>query len=823
MVNVEKNRDSHNHEHLHSVDDALKNSKTHNRRAQSVSDVSVDGDKKSHDCCSASDASQTGDKDEQQNKKILGDSNHYHDDHHDHEHDHKHALNEHCHDHLHEHHNHSDHDHDDDSFVEDDPQLEEGNDSLWRVEGMDCAACARTITTALERMPGVENVHVSLTRERLSLKADKNRVSSDQIEQTVASLGYRLHKLDTTNPIEDVENKPWYETEKGKAAIFSGILLVFAYCASTILPHLSFWFFTIAALASLFPVSKRAFAALKNGSPFTIEMLMTTAAIGAIFIDATQEAAVVVFLFCVGEVLEGVAAGHARAGIKSLSKLAPKTAWKESNRKLDEVPAENLKIGDIILARPGDRIAADGIVIEGTSGVDESPITGESVPVSKTINSKVFAGSINNESALRIQVETKPADNTIARIISLVEEAQDAKAPTQRFIDSFAKVYMPIIVGIAIMVAIVPPLFDGQWKEWTYRALALLLIGCPCALVISVPAAIASGLSSGTRRGLLVKGGNVIETLSKTDCMTFDKTGTLTKGIPVITDIVATEFSENELLQLAVALERESSHPLAVAIITESGKRKIEAFAVKDVKALAGKGIIAEWKGKPVFIGAPRFSSNYGVISDALQDSADKFEREGKTVVVVHHDGRAIGVIAMRDEPREDAIEALNELHRIGIETIMLTGDNKRTGEAIAKNLGLAVKAELMPEMKVEAIKEIGKNHVVAMVGDGINDAPALAAADVGIAMGSGTDVALETADVAILRNKMNDIPTLILLARTTMLNIKENVAIALGLKLIFLLTTIFGITGLWLAVLADTGATVLVTLNALRLLMFKK
>ncbi|CAM1638338.1 heavy metal translocating P-type ATPase [Bartonella apihabitans] len=747
---------------------------------------------------------------------------HHHDEHHEHTHDH--CSDDHYHDHSHDHHNHShEHDDEDEEIIDDDPRLEAGNDSLWRVEGMDCAACARTITTALERMSGVENVHVSLTRERLSLKADKSRVSPEEIEKTVASLGYRLLKIDNDQPREQQEEKYWYQTQKGQAAILSGVLLALAYIAATFLPHWSFWFFTIAALAALLPVAKRAFAALKNGSPFTIEMLMTIAAIGAIFINATQEAAVVVFLFCVGEVLEGVATGHARAGIKSLSKLAPKTAWKEVNGKLEEVPAESLRISDIVLARPGDRLPADGVVIEGTSGVDESPITGESIPVTKTINSKVFAGSINNESTLRIRVETKPSDNTIARIISLVEEAQDAKAPTERFIDAFSKVYMPIIVGIAILVAIIPPLFDGQWREWTYRGLALLLIGCPCALVISVPAAIASGLSTGTRHGLLVKGGNVVETLSKVDCITFDKTGTLTKGTPVVTDVVATEYSENEVLQLAVALERESSHPLAVAIITESGKRKIEAVSVKDVKAVAGKGIIAEWKGKPVFIGAPRFSHDYGVIGQTLQKSADKFESEGKTVVVVHHDGKAIGVIAMRDEPRDDALAALEELRRLNIEAVMLTGDNKQTGEAIARKLGLAVKAELMPGMKVEAIKELGKNHIVAMVGDGINDAPALAAANVGIAMGSGTDVALETADAAILRNRVSDIPTLISLARATMLNIKENVAIALGLKLIFLLTTIFGITGLWLAVMADTGATVLVTLNALRLLLFKK
>lgn len=798
MAKVEK--DSNHHHHEHDIADSLV--KIENR---SDSTPSASGNQHDHDgstnSCDCHDKHGRG--------RPSGDhcQNHEHEEH----------MHHHCHS------EHDDHDEDNDVVVEDEEKLEADNNSIWRVEGMDCAACAATITKALERMGGVENVHVSLARERLSLKADKNRVNSEQIEKTVASLGYRLHKLHSNKPADDNDERAWYKTRKGEAAILSGILLVLAYAASAFLPRFSFWFFTIAALVSLFPVSRRAFAALKNGSPFTIEMLMTIAAIGAIFINATQEAAVVVFLFCVGEVLEGVATGHARAGIKSLSKLTPKTAWVENAGNLAEVAADSLKIGNIIVVRPGDRIAADGTVIEGTSSVDESPITGESIPISKTINNKVYAGAINQEAPLRVRVETKPADNTIARIVALVEEAQDAKAPTQRFIDSFAKVYMPIIVGIAILVAIIPPLFDGQWKEWTYRALALLLIGCPCALVISVPAAIASGLSAGTRHGLLIKGGNVVETLSKADRITFDKTGTLTQGIPVVTDIVTTEYSENELLQLAVALERESSHPLAVAIITESGKRKVEALSVKSVKAVAGKGIIAEWHGKPVFIGAPRFSADYGIIGKNLQDSVDQFESEGKTVIVIYHDGKAIGIIAMRDEPRNDAVDAIQRLHQLGVTSIMLTGDNQRTGEAIAKKLGLAVRAELLPEMKVEAIKEIGSNHTVVMVGDGINDAPALAAADVGVAMGSGTDVALETADAAILRNRMSDIPTLILLSRTTMRNIKENVAIALGLKTIFLLTTIFGITGLWLAVMADTGATVLVTLNALRLLLFKK
>ncbi|MHC5307683.1 heavy metal translocating P-type ATPase [Bartonella sp. LJL80] len=731
--------------------------------------------------------------------------------------DHDHVEKGGCHDHDHHGHEHE-HEHEkiDDTFVE------EKNSIVWHVEGMDCTSCAATIAKALQRMPGTDNVHVSLTRERLALKLDDTKTTREEIEKTVSSLGYKLEKLEGDRK-QETADKSWWQTSKGKAALSSGLLLVIAYAVSLAIPSLSFWIFTLAALAALVPVAMRAFSALRNGSPFTIEMLMTIAAIGAIFINATEEAAVVVFLFCVGEVLEGVAAGRARAGIKALGQLAPKTAWRETNGKLEEISAESLAIGDVIVVRPGDRIAADGEIIDGMSGVDESPVTGESVPVVKGIGEKVYAGSINSEATLRIEVETKASDNTIARIIALVEEAQDAKAPTERFIDAFAKVYMPIIVGIAILIAVIPPLFDGFWTQWTYRALTLLLIGCPCALVISVPAAIASGLSAGTRLGLLVKGGNVIETLAKLDRITFDKTGTLTQGKPVVTDIVGIGKTDDALLSLAYALERESSHPLALAIVKEAESRHLLPVDAKNVRAIAGKGIIASAENQTVFIGAPRSAAEFGTLHQDYSKQADKLEAQGKTVIAILSNGEAAGLIALRDEPRDDALEAIAQLKQLGIESIMLTGDNKRTGEAIAATLGMSAKTELMPEMKATAIADLRKGHLVAMVGDGINDAPALAAADVGIAMGSGTDVALETADAAILRNRIGDIATLIRLARKTMGNIRQNVAIALGLKAIFLITTILGITGLWLAIMADTGATVLVTLNALRLLTFKK
>jgi Zn2+/Cd2+-exporting ATPase len=551
-------------------------------------------------------------------------------------------------------------------------------------------------------------------------------------------------------------------------------------------------------------------------------MLMTIAATGALVINAAEEAALVVFLFAVGEVLEGVAANKARDGIRALAQLVPKTALLEVSGKTREVPADALMIGQIVLVRPGDRVPADGEVIEGISGVDESPVTGESVPALKEPGQPVFAGSINTEAALRVRVTKATEDNTIARIIRLVEEAESARAPTERFIDRFSRIYMPAVVGVALLVALVPPLVFAQpWDSWIYRALALLLIGCPCALVISVPASIASALSAGARRGLLMKGGAVIEAAARTTHVAFDKTGTLTLGLPRITDIVPLSGSEAEVLSLAAGIEAGSSHPLAAAILARAETDGVTPLSASAARVLPGKGAEAMVDGAPAWVGSPRFAAATGVFDDATQAKATALEEAGKTVVAVFRADRLLGLLALRDEPRPDAADAMRQLRALGIGAVMLTGDNARTAAAISASLGMDHRAELMPEDKVSAIREMAAQGRVMMVGDGINDAPALASAHVGVAMGSGTDVALETADAALLRNRVTDVAGTIRLSRATMANIRQNVTIALGLKGVFLVTTVLGMTGLWLAILADTGATVLVTLNALRLLSF--
>ncbi|WP_105440598.1 heavy metal translocating P-type ATPase [Neorhizobium sp. T25_13] len=645
------------------------------------------------------------------------------------------------------------------------------------------------------------------------------------------SCGHDPHHHDDDHAASDIEDLhghdhgpmdgPWWKSTKGRLTILVGFVLTAAYGLGHLVPAYGLYIFTAAMLVGLVPIARRAIMAALAGTPFSIEMLMTIAAVGAVIIDASEEAAAVVFLFLVGELLEGVAAGKARQSIQSLTALAPKNALLEENGQTREVPAESLAVGATILVRPGDRISADGVIIAGESAIDEAPVTGESTPVAKGIDDTVFAGTINGDAALRVRVTAAAEDNTIARVVRLVEEAQESKAPTERFIDRFSRYYTPGVVAVAALVAILPPLAAGaSWSEWVYKGLAILLIGCPCALVISTPAAIAASLSSGARRGLLMKGGAVLETLGKITAVALDKTGTLTAGRPQVTDVIAFGRNAEDVLRFAAALETGSSHPLAVAILAKAADDEVEIPTATDARALGGKGVTAVVEGEEVFLGSPKAAAERVSLPMAHGRRITGLNDEGKTVSVLIVGGVLAGAIAMRDEPRPDARAGLTALTDAGIRTVMLTGDNARTAAAIGKDLGIEVRAELMPEDKSRIVGELkSQGFVVGKVGDGINDALALAAADVGIAMGGGTDVALETADAATLHGRVGDIAAMIELSKRTMRNIYQNITIALGLKAVFLVTTILGITGLWPAILADTGATVLVTINALRLL----
>lgn len=708
-----------------------------------------------------------------------------------------------------------------------------------RVEGMDCASCAGKIETALARMPDISDIRVNFAAETLELTlAEGGRTAVAEIEKTIRGLGFGVTATRAPGaggaspadavPAPEPRSARWWQSRKGRLVVGLGLLMGGAYAVALGLPRYADWIFAVAVLAGVLPFARKAVALARSGSPFSIETLMVAACLGALLIGAAGEAAAVVFLFAVGELLESVAAGRARAGIKALASLVPKTALRlAADGSLRSVPAASLRVNDRVLVRPGDRVPADGEILEGSSSLDESPITGESVPRAKGPGAPVFAGSINVDGVLRVRVEKAAADNTIARIIQLVEQAQSAKAPTARFIETFSRSYTPAVMLIAALTVIVPPLATGaDWQTWIYRGLALLLIACPCALVLSTPAAIASGLAAGTRRGLLIKGGKALETIGKVRAIAFDKTGTLTEGRPRVTEIRAFgAVAAPQVIALAAAVETGSGHPLARAILGRAAADGIAVPVATEASATAGKAVHATVEGRRLAVSSPAHAAEVAALGAAERAAIEALEERGNTVAVLfdRQTREVIGLVGLRDEPRPDARDGVARLAAMGIRSVMLTGDNRRTAEAIAEDLGLECRAGLLPQDKLDIIREMKRSSRVAMVGDGINDAPALATADVGIAMGGGTDVAIETADAALLNSRVTDVAHLVALSRATMANIHQNVAFALGLKGLFLVTTVLGLTGLWIAVLADTGATAIVTLNALRLLRFRE
>ena len=693
------------------------------------------------------------------------------------------------------------------------------------IDGMDCAACALKIEKAMYHLPGVSDVDVSHANGTLALQLDEDRTASFLIEERVRSLGY-IPLAGHVEPEARIPRKrarePLCKGRKSRLVLLTGALFALAFAMAQIFPEREQWLYSGAALLSVIPFARRAVAGAMSGSPFTIETLMTIAVLGAVVIGEAEEAAVVIFLFAVGELLETVAAGRARAGIKALIDLVPRVAFCERNGTVEKVAAEDLVVGDVVVVRPGDRVPSDGTVIDGISEVDEAPVTGESVQALKKAGSTVYAGSINANGELRVSIDRVTSDNTITRIIHMVEKAQESKAPTARLIDRFSRWYTPGAMVVAALIVMVPPLaFDGDWMTWTYRGLATLLIACPCALVISTPAAIASGLAAGARRGLLIKGGAALETLGKVRTVAFDKTGTLTRGCPQVTDVVPVMGSEDSVLAVAAAVERNTSHPLGRAIVEVAVMRGLDMSAsFGGGTATPGKAVTVRLETGFASVGSPRYAAEQTAIAAEVAEKIATLESEGKTVVVLLSEKAVEGLIALRDEPREDAMEGVKRLTERGIRALMLTGDNLRTANAIAGHLGMEASAELLPDAKLAEISRLKEDGPVVMVGDGINDAPALAAASVGVAMGVGTDVALETADAALLKNRVTGVADLIDLSQATLGNIRQNIAIALGLKAVFLATTLLGVTTLWMAILADTGATVLVTANALRLLV---
>ena len=563
-----------------------------------------------------------------------------------------------------------------------------------------------------------------------------------------------------------------------------------------------------------------------------MNVLMTVAVTGAWLVNEGGEAAVVVFLFALSELLESWSVGRARRAIAALLKFTPQTALvRGEGGGFYEKPVAEIAVGSEISVRSGSSIPLDGEVIAGASAVNQAPITGESVPVEKNPGDTVFAGTINGEGSLTVRVTKAAGESTLARIIKLVEEAEEQKAPTQRFVDKFAAIYTPAVFVVALLVALVPPLLMGaSWSEWTYRALVLLVIACPCALVIATPVSIVSGLTALARRGVLIKGGAHLEAVGKLRALAVDKTGTITQGRPQVTGIIPTsDMTEEEVLRRAAAIDAHSEHPLAKAVVIAAQAKSITWAESTQYQSVTGRGATAVIDGHPHFIGNHKMAHELGICSPEIEARLTEIENKGQSLAILGHtphegcQGKILGILAIGDTLRPEAANALILLHDAGLEkVVMLSGDNQRTVDAIARQAGIdEAYGDLMPEQKIEHLKRLmAEHHYVGMIGDGVNDAPALALASVGIAMGAiGSDTAIETADMALMQDDLTRVAEAIALGRRTLRIIQFNVAFALIVKAIFLILAFTGHTSLWLAILADTGATLLVILNALRLL----
>lgn len=709
---------------------------------------------------------------------------------------------------------------------------EQGNSRhSWQVLGMDCPSCARKIETAVSRVSGVQQARVLFATEKLVVDLAPG-LSPDPVTAAVLAAGFQLKGESADKQAAGRKQASQQPLQGNLFGNFLGkywqpLSLASLMLVAALLPkELGQPLFTLATLWGLWPISRKAWALTKSGSPFAIETLMTVAALGALFLGETAEAAMVLLLFMLGEHLEAYAAGRARAGVTALMALVPDKALlirtTAEGEVREEVAADELRPGDIIEIAPGARLPADARLLDELGAFDESALTGESIPVERRQGDKVPAGSLAADRVLRLEVVSEPGNNAIDRILHLIEEAESQRAPIERFIDRFSRWYTPAMMLVALLVVLVPPLAFGQsWDEWIYRGLALLLIGCPCALVISTPAAVTSALAAATRQGALIKGGAALERLAHIDTVAFDKTGTLTLGKPQLTELVSLNGQpEAELLALAAAIEQGSHHPLARAVVANATEQGLTLAETRDLRALPGMGVEGRINGELWQLLAP---NRVATLNVEQQTRIGSLERQGKTVVVLCQSSGdqalPIALLALRDQIRPEAAAALQELNRLGLNSIMLTGDNPNAAEAIATELGMGWRAGLLPEGKVNEIAKLASSQKVAMIGDGINDAPAMKRASIGIAMGGGTDVALETADAALTHNQLGGIAAMIRLSRAALANIHQNIALALGLKAIFLVTSLLGITGLWIAVLADTGATALVTANALRLL----
>ena len=693
------------------------------------------------------------------------------------------------------------------------------------VSGVCCSTEEGVLRKCLDSSLGSGAYTFSLATSELSVRGD---MDEEGVLGHVREAGFTARPAGLAAPQEDF----WQRHRPGVVAGASAFLLLagIALDQRADIPVVAHAVLLASILVGGWNIFVKAARALR-ARVLDMNFLMTVAVAGAVLIGKWEEGAAVIVLFSLSLMLESYSATRTRRAVRSLMDLSPEMADVVRDGTETAVPARSVLPGELLMVRPGQRIPLDGVVETGISGVVETMITGESTPVEKTPGAQVYAGSMNDRGALTVRVTRAFEDTTLARIVSLIEEAQHQRAPIQSFLDRFAAIYTPVVLTIAVIIAVVPPLVLGQpFIDWLYRALVILVIACPCALVISTPVTIVSALATAARRGMLIKGGKHLETLSKVRSIAFDKTGTLTEGRPKVTDIIPlNSHSREELLEIIAAIEHRSEHHLASAILDEAARTGVDfkRRVLEDFKAIPGKGIMAKIEGDTYFLGNQRLSEDRNFYDANVKQHLEHLGSEGKTAIVLGRENEPLCLIAVRDSMRHQSRDAVAELRKLGVShMVMLSGDHATAVEQIAGEVGIEHQnAAMLPEEKMNAIRRLRQQYgSVAMVGDGINDAPALAAASVGIAMGTnGTDTALETADVVLMRDDLSALPLLLRLSRKTMTVVRQNIAFALALKLLFLGLSVAGVATLWMAVLADDGAALLVILNGLRLLTVKK
>ena len=694
--------------------------------------------------------------------------------------------------------------------------------SRFRIEAMDCPTEQTLIQNKLGKMAGVQKLEFNLINRLLGVWHELP--SPAVISEAIATLGMQADLVEEGAAAGAAPpapaNKHWWPLALSGVAAVASEVIHFGQLAPT-------WVVALVALVAILSgglgTYKKGWIALKNLN-LNINALMSIAVTGAVLIGQWPEAAMVMFLFTVAELIEAKSLDRARKAISGLMQLTPELATvRQAEGNWREQEVKSVELGAIVRIRPGERVGLDGEVVAGQSTIDQAPITGESLPVEKTVGDKVFAGTINQSGSLEYRVTAAASQSTLARIIHAVEAAQGARAPTQRFVDSFSRIYTPAVFLVALTMALIPPLFMGAaWFDWIYRALVLLVVACPCALVISTPVSIVSGLAAAARKGILIKGGVYLEMGRKLDFLALDKTGTLTHGKPVQTDFVLlNEAFAERAVALAASLGGRSDHPVSLAI-AKAGQVAGTTHEVANFAALAGRGVRGDIDGVTYHLGNHRLVEELKLCSPQLEERLDALERQGKTVVLLLDASGPLALFAVADTVKDSSREAIEQLHAMGIKTLMLTGDNPHTANAIAAQVGIdEVMGNLLPTDKLQAIEGLyAQGHRVGMVGDGINDAPALARAEIGFAMAAaGTDTAIETADVALMDDDLRKIPAFIRLSRDTSAVLMQNIVLALVIKAVFLVMTFAGLATMWMAVFADMGVSLLVVFNGLRLL----